>query len=109
MLYSGDVTFTCAISNVAQFSIYKRIEISITVDNVVTTHFINNATTDVNYAIPLIYTPLGTNYRRIAFTDMSFSSDGHIYLSKFPFSDNFGNITTMDKIKAAIVIVGYKK
>lgn len=108
-LYSGNTTFSGALNIGVISDNYKRIELSITIDNVVTTHFINNPTTGVDYAIPLIYIPSKTELRRIAFTKISFTSDGHTYLSKFTFVDNFGSISTLDNIKAKIDIVGYKQ
>lgn len=107
-LYSGNTTFAGALNIGVISDNYKRIELSITIDNVVTTHFINNPTTSVNYAIPLIYIPLGTEVKRIAFTSISFTSDGHTYLSRFTYVDNLGSISTLDNIKAKIDIVGYK-
>lgn len=107
-LYSGNTTFSGALNIGVISDNYRRIELSITIDNVVTTHFINNPTTSVDYAIPLIYIPSGTELRRIAFTRISFTSDGHTYLSRFTFVDNLGSISTLDNIKAKIDIVGYK-
>lgn len=107
-LYSGNATFYGALNIGVISDNYKRIELSITIDDIVTTHFINNPTTDINYAIPMIYIPSKTEIRRIAFTSILFTSNGYAYLSKFTFVDNLGSILTIDNIKAKIDIVGYK-
>ena len=86
---------------------FRRIEISITREEVVSSFFVNNPKTGVNYAVPLLYSP-GSGVKRIAFLEMSFVSQ-QVNFSNFFYSDNLGAIGSASGIEADVVMVGYPR
>ena len=70
-------------------------------------HFIDDPKDGVNYAIPLISSPDGSDVKRIAFLEVSFFS-GKLNFSKFSYSDNLGGIQTAD-VEADVRVVGYPR
>lgn len=86
---------------------FRRIEISITREEVVSSFFVNNPKTGVNYAVPLLYSP-GSGVKRIAFLEMSFVSQ-QVNFSNFFYSDNLGAIDSASGIEADVVMVGYPR
>lgn len=84
---------------------FRRIEVSITREKVVSSFFVNNPRTGVNYAIPLLYSP-GSGIKRIAFLEMSFVRK-QVNYSNFFYSDNLGAINSSSGIEAEVVMVGY--
>ena len=70
--------------------------------------FVNNPKTGVNYAIPLIYSPRESGVERIAFLEMSFSSS-QVNFSNFVYSDGLGAISSANGHKADVLMVGYQR
>ena len=86
---------------------FRRIEVSITREKVVSSFFVNNPRTGVNYALPLLYSP-GSGIKRIAFLEMSFMRK-QVNFSNFFYSDNLGAISSASGIEAEVVMVGYPR
>ena len=86
---------------------FRRIEITITREKVVSSFFVNNPKTGVNYAIPLLYSPDG-NVKRIAFLEMSFVRQ-QVNFSNFTYSDNLGAISSASGIEAEVAMIGYPR
>ena len=86
---------------------FRRIEISIAREKVVSSFFVNNPKTGVNYSIPLLYSPDGS-IKRIAFREMSFVRK-QVNFSNFTYSDNLGAISSASGIDADVVMIGYPR
>lgn len=86
---------------------FRRIEIAITREKVVSSFFVNDPKTGVNYAIPLLYSP-DSSVKRIAFLEMSFVRK-QVNFSNFFYSDNLGAINSLSGIEAEVVIIGYPR
>ena len=106
-LLSGTVKFASENQLVVDPTDFRRIEISITREKVVSSFFVNNPKTGVNYAVPLLYSP-GSGVKRIAFLEMSFVSQ-QVNFSNFFYSDNLGAIGSASGIEADVVMVGYPR
>lgn len=86
---------------------FRRIEVSITRDDVVSSFFVNNPKTGVNYSIPLLYSS-GGSINRMAFLAMSFVGK-QVNFSRFVYSDNLGAIISTVGIDADVVMIGYPR
>ena len=86
---------------------FRRIEISITREKVVSSFFVNNPKTGVNYSIPLLCSPDGS-VKRIAFLEMSFVRK-QVNFSNFFYSDNLGAISHTSGIEAEVAMIGYPR
>ena len=86
---------------------FRRIEITITREKVVSSFFVSNPKTGVNYSIPLLYSPDGS-IKRIAFLEMSFVRR-QVNFSNFVYSDNLGAISSTSGIDADVVMIGYPR
>ena len=87
---------------------FRRIEITITREKVASSFFVIDPKTGVNYAIPLLYSPVGTSVKRIAFLEMSFVRQ-QVNFSNFVYSDNLGAISSASGIEADVVMIGYPR
>lgn len=106
-LLSGKVKFASENQLAVDPTSFHRIEISITRDGVVSSFFISNPKTGVNYAISLLYSP-DSGVNRIAFLEMSFVKH-QVNFSNFIYSDNFGAISYASGIEADVAIIGYSR
>ena len=86
---------------------FRRIEITITREKVVSSFFVIDPKVGVNYSIPLLYSPDG-GIKRIAFLEMSFVRQ-QVNFSNFVYSDNLGAISSTSKIDADVVMIGYPR
>lgn len=84
---------------------FRRIEISITREGIVSSFFVIDPKVGVNYSIPLLYSP-GSGIKRIAFLEMSFVRQ-QVNFSNFFYSDNLGAISSASGIDAEVALIGY--
>lgn len=86
---------------------FRRIEVSIAREKVVSSFFVIDPKVGVNYSIPLLYSP-GSGIKRIAFLEMSFVRQ-QVNFSNFTYSDNLGAISSASGIEAEVVMIGYPR
>lgn len=106
-LLSGTVKFASENQLAVDPTGFRRIEVSITREEVVSSFFVNDPKVGVNYSIPLLYSPDGS-VKRIAFLEMSFVRQ-KVYFSNFTYSDNLGAISSASGIEAEVAMIGYPR